>query len=78
MSKDNVVRFTGITRLDLPADQILDRAKEANMDDCIIIGTDENGEFFFASNKADGGTVLWWLEMAKTRLFELAYDEEDR
>jgi hypothetical protein len=59
-----------ITTLDVPTERILDAAKEAELQSAIVIGVDKDGELYFASSFADGGAVLWWMEVAKKRLME--------
>ncbi|MGI9490490.1 MAG: hypothetical protein ACR2RF_32275 [Geminicoccaceae bacterium] len=71
---DNVVEFDGITCLDIPPDRILERAK-GELQDVIVIGYDHEGEEYFASSKADGGSVLWLLERFKKRLLEMGDDQ---
>jgi hypothetical protein len=63
----NVINFTGITKLDLPPDRILDQAK-GQLQGVVIIGYDNEGKEFFASSYADGGTVLWLMERLKKQL----------
>ena len=67
MSK--VVPIGCITYLDMPPDVILDSAK-GRMEGVILVGFDTDGELYFASSYADGGTVMWLLEMTKKRLLE--------
>jgi len=62
-----VVDFTGITRLDLPVERILDKAKE-KLKSVIVIGWDKDGYEYFASSIADGGDILWLLERFKIAL----------
>ena len=69
MSK--VIPFTGITRLDMPPDVILDKAK-GKLEGVIVIGYTEDGDEYFASSYADGGTVNWLLDRCKSRLLEIA------
>lgn len=71
MSK--VIPFTGITRLDLPPDRILDGAK-GKLEGVVVMGWDHEGNEYFASSYADGGTVLWLAERMKKMLLE-AKDE---
>jgi hypothetical protein len=59
-----------ITKLDIPVERVIDAAKEAELQDVIVIGWDKNGDIYFASSKADGGEVLWLIEKAKKRLLE--------
>jgi hypothetical protein len=69
--EDVVVLFTGITKLDLPAERIIGGAAKANLDAVVIIGFDGDGDFFFSANKADGGEVLWLMELARKKLMEI-------
>lgn len=69
--KSDVVIGHFETVLPIPADRICDAAKAANLKLCIIVGVEKNGDFYFASSDADLGMVLWQLERAKKRLFEI-------
>ena len=62
--KDNVVLFDGVTSKDLPAGRVVMAAQD-QVTDVIIIGWDKNEELYFASSIADGGEVLWLMELAK-------------
>jgi hypothetical protein len=64
-----VINFTGITKLDLPPDRLLEAAV-GKLDGCLILGFDSDGDFYAASSYADGGTVLWLMEQCKKRLLE--------
>lgn len=68
MSK--VIPFTGITRLDMPPDVILEKAK-AKLEGVIVIGFTNDGDEYFASSYADGATVNWLLDRCKSRLLEI-------
>jgi len=63
-----VVNLETITRLDLPAERILQAALAAGLESAVVIGYDADGDEYFASSLADGGHVLWLLERAKLRL----------
>jgi hypothetical protein len=65
----NVVTFTGITKLDLPPDRILEYAA-GKLSGVVILGYTNEGDEFFASSYADGGDVLWLLERLKKQLLE--------
>ncbi len=65
-----VIPFSGITKLDMPPDHILDAAKEKGLEGVVIMGFKADGEEYFASSYADGGTVLWLAERLKKRLLE--------
>ncbi|MFT0140762.1 hypothetical protein [Alloalcanivorax xenomutans] len=73
----DVTYFNGVTRLPLPAAQILDQAKAANLDLAIVIGYDAEGREYFASSEPDGADVLWLLERCKKALLETVDEEED-
>jgi len=68
MSK--VIKFTGITKLDLPVDRVLDAAKET-LEGVVIMGYTTDGEEYFASTYANGSTVLWLVERMKKMLLEV-------
>ena len=65
----NVITFNGVTKLDLPPDRILEAAV-GQLEGVIIIGYDLEGNEYFASSYADGGTTLWLLERMKKMLLE--------
>jgi hypothetical protein len=62
-----IIPFSGITKLDLDPDVILERAK-GTLEGVVIMGFGREGEEVFASSYADGGTVLWLTERCKQRL----------
>lgn len=66
----DVVTFTGITRLDLPPDRLLEAAVGA-LDAVVILGYDKEGKEYFASSYADGGDVLWLMERLKKKLLDV-------
>lgn len=63
----------GVTKLDMPCDQILLGAM-GKLETVIIIGYDKDGEQYFASSAADGGTCIWLLEKFKKALLEVGED----
>lgn len=67
---DNVRLFTGITKLDLPIDLVLDKAKDAleGGEGVVVLGYDADGDEYFAASYADGPNVLWLLERLKKKL----------
>ncbi len=69
---DKVTVLPVVTSLDVPCERLLNAALESTLQRVIIMGTDAEGEFYFASSMADGGDVLWWLEIAKKKLLEIA------
>lgn len=77
--KDNVVALPNIMKanLDLPAEMILDRAKEVGLTDVVLVGwTKEDGALYFNCSMIDGPEALWLLKQAERHLLE-QHDEED-
>jgi len=68
---DNVVPMHGTTKLDIPADRVIDGARDKDLDTIVVVGLDQDGELYFASSTADAGTVLILLERAKVRLLDM-------
>ncbi len=71
-----ILDFTGVTRLDVDPDRVLQKAL-GEVDGCVVVGFDKEGGLFFASSYADGGTVLWLFELAKKRLLEIGNGDYD-
>jgi len=69
----DVVLLNVITRLDIPVERVLDGATNAELEEVVVIGYDKEGEFYFSSNKANGGSVLWLLEQAKKELLNAQF-----
>ena len=76
MADATIVDFPGITRLDISVDRVLARAGEAKLKTVLVIGIDEDGDEYFCSSAADGGTVLWLMERARYKLMKIADGEE--
>lgn len=71
----NVIRFPGVTRLDIDPDRVLQEAI-GNLEGVVIAGCDKDGNHWFASSYADGGETLWLLEALKKRLMEIGTDDQ--
>jgi hypothetical protein len=67
----NVVPWNGITRWDVAVHRVIEGAWEKDLREIVIVGYDHDGEFFFASSRANGPSVLWTLEEAKMRLMKI-------
>lgn len=63
----NVIRLPCVTTLDINPDDVLEGAI-GNLKEVVVLGYDHDGAEFFASSKADGGTVIWLMERLKHRL----------
>lgn len=66
------IAFPGLTKLDLPADRVLDRATDVGLETVVIIGFTPAGEFYLASSAADGGNIAWLLTRALHKLHQSA------
>lgn len=78
MTTAKVVPLGCITRLDLPADRIIDALREQDLEGVVVMGFHREangGTLYFASSYADGGTVLWLMEQCKKRLLAIGEDE---
>lgn len=71
----DVVRLGNITKLDINPDLILEEALKEGMTAVLVIGYDAEGEEYFASSVADGGTALWLAERFKTKLLAVPESE---
>lgn len=71
-----IVDFTGITKLDMDPDRVLNAAL-GQMDEVVICGFDKDGNQYFASSVADGGQALWHLERAKWALMKITDEFEN-
>lgn len=69
-----IIPFGGVTKLDLTPDIVLENLK-GKFEGFVIVGYGTDGEEFFSSTYADGGTALWLLERCKRRLM---MDEEPK
>ena len=62
-----VIPLNNVTRLDMPADRVLEAAI-GKLEKVVVLGYDDDGDEYFASSVADGGTVLWLMERLKLKL----------
>lgn len=69
-----VVELDVVTTLDLPAERVLRRAQEADLDGVVVLGWTKDGLPYFASSYADGPEVLWLLELNNIRLLTVQPD----
>ena len=67
-----VVDLPCVTRFDIEANKVLSAALD-KLTHAVVIGWEVDGDttrFYFASNKSDGGEVLWLLKLAEVRLMK--------
>lgn len=72
----NVVKLQVETTLDLPLDTVLDGAREAELEDAIIIGWECGSKFYLASQTNDTGKMFILLERARAFLVRRLEDDE--
>ena len=65
-----VVPLNNVTSLDIPSERVLNAALEADLEGVVIMGKQKDGEYYFASSIADGGTVLWMWEKLKQKMMD--------
>lgn len=63
-----VIPLGCITKFDIPVDRVLAAAMGKELEGVVVMAFDKEGEPYFASTYADGGTVLWLMEKLKQRL----------
>lgn len=67
-----IIPFNGITKLDLePAAVLKQLLKRDDLEGLVIMGYTKEGDQFFSSTYADGGTCLWLIEQCKRKLLEV-------
>jgi len=65
----DIVYLPVITRLDIDPDRVLSQSS-GKLDTVIVVGYDKDGNEYFASSVADGGTAVWLLERMKLKLLQ--------
>ena len=71
----NVIDFSGITKLDLDPDRVLSNAL-GKLKEVVVIGFDQDGNEYFSSSVADGGSVVWHMERAKHKLMQIVDEQQ--
>jgi hypothetical protein len=66
-----VVRFRGITKLDLEPSVVLEFARNAGLTEVVVVGFDADGDEYFCASQADGAQVLWHLQRAAHKLLTM-------
>jgi len=72
----NVVNLPVITKLDIEPRRMLNAAMKSDLDSLVLIGFTQTGDFYFASNRGDAGTVMYLMETAKYKLIEICSEME--
>lgn len=69
---ENVVPFTGLTKLPLTPDKMLEAVAKNKPDECVII-TMENGKLGLYGSMADLQRVLWLIKKTETDILNGRY-----
>lgn len=67
-----VVNLPCITTHNLSPERVLSAALEADLEGVVVLGYTKDGEAYFASSYADGGSVMWLMELMKRELLKIA------
>ena len=55
----NAVKFPGLTKAEVPAEDVLQGALEADLEIVIVLGETKDGELYAAGSVADGPLNAW-------------------
>lgn len=73
--ESNVVELPVLTRLNIPAERVLNTALERNLDSVIILGYDKEGGEYMSSSMASGPEIIWLMERLKHILISGELDD---
>ncbi len=65
----NVINLPVRTVSEVPVDKVLGNAIQADLEIAVVMGF-KDGEFYGASSTADGGAVLFLIELLKRELMD--------
>jgi hypothetical protein len=74
MKMDNVVPLNVATTLDIPAEQVLSAAQEAELETVLILAVCKDGEHYEASTTGHAGQLLWLMERFRHKLMAGDFD----
>jgi hypothetical protein len=70
VSKTRLVALPCITKFDISPERVMEAAM-GKLEGVIVMGFEKDGTTpYLASSYADGGTILWLMELIKKRLLE--------
>lgn len=72
-----IIDLPVITTLPIDPQRVLAKACDVEFDRVMIIGRTADGDEYFASSEADGGTCLWDMERARHALMRIADNASD-
>jgi hypothetical protein len=72
----NIIKLPVLTTLDIPVEDVLDGAHDAQLDDVLVIGYHENGELYIASSSASLADLYLMSNIASDFLLNQVIDGE--
>lgn len=69
-----VLPFTGLTKLDMPAEKVLDGAMRASLESAVVVGFTQDGDMHFASSIASSAETIFLLQRAIYQLNRMMDD----
>lgn len=69
---DNVTILDIVSPYNIPVDRVLNAAVAEELQSVTIVGTDSEGNFYFATSYTDGPQCLWDLQLGQKKLLEIA------
>jgi hypothetical protein len=66
-----VIETSFVTKLDVPAERVLQTAGQADLEIAVVVGWTADGNLYFASSAASAPQVLWLLGLAQKQLLEI-------
>ena len=60
-----------VTSLDIPAERVIEAAKEADLESVVVLGYDKDGDEYFSSSFAGSPEVIYLMERLKKKLLEM-------
>ena len=64
----DVIVLRAVTGLDIPAECVLRAALDKDLKSVAVLGWTDDGDTYLASSLADGGALLWLMEIAKLKM----------
>lgn len=74
---DNVIKLYEYTNGEVPPNDVLIGAINANLDIVVVVGYDKDGAELFASSTGNHEATNWLLDVAKMRLMKMYTAEEE-
>lgn len=70
MSDDNVIRPDFVTKVAIPVDTILEQAKDAGLEDVVVIGWGDGVGCYLATSSAHAPEIIFLIELAKKQVLD--------